>query len=78
MALKYLYVPSGYKAGTAYGVLPNVANADLDFVRGSAGTRTNKDGLLESMGNNVPRLDYTDGLCPSLLNRTRKHKPRYI
>ena len=50
MALKYLYVPSGYKAGTAYGVLPNVANADLDFVRGSTATRINADGLIETMG----------------------------
>ncbi len=67
MALKYLYVPSGYKAGTAYGVLPNVANADLALVRGSAGTRTNSDGLIESMATNVPRLDYADGSCPTLL-----------
>ena len=71
MALKYLYVPSGYKAetssGTAYGVLPNVAAADLAFVRGSAGTRVNSDGLVESMATNVPRLDYTDGSCPTLL-----------
>ena len=68
MALKYLYVPSGYKAGTAYGVLPNDSNADFDeFVRDTSATRTNKDGLLESMGNNVPRLDYSDGGCPSLL-----------
>ena len=67
MALKYLYVPSGYKAGTAYGVLPNVANADLDFVRGTTATRINADGLIETMGANVPRLDYTDGLCPTLL-----------
>ena len=68
MALKYLYVPSGYKAGTAYGVLPNDSTADFDdFVRATYATRTNKDGLLESMGNNVPRLDYSDGGCPSLL-----------
>ena len=67
MALKYLYVPSGYKAGTAYGVLPNAANADLDFVRGSSATRINSDGLIESMATNVPRLDYTDGSCPTLL-----------
>jgi len=67
MALKYLYVPSGYKAGTAYGVLPNVANADFAFVRGSAATRINSDGLLESEVTNVPRLDYTDGSCPTLL-----------
>jgi len=67
MALKYLYVPSGYKAGTAYGVLPNVAAADFAFVRGSAGTRVNADGLIESEATHVPRLDYTDGLCPTLL-----------
>ena len=67
MALKYLYVPSGYKAGTAYGVLPNVAAADLAFVRGSAGTRINSDGIIESETTNVPRLDYTDGSCPTLL-----------
>jgi len=67
MALKYLYVPSGYKAGTAYGVLPNVANADFAFVRGSTATRINSDGLLESEVTNVPRLDYTDGSCPTLL-----------
>jgi len=72
MALKYLYVPSGYKAGTAYGVLPNVANADLAFVRGSAGTRVNADGLLESMDTNVPRLDYTDGSCPTLLTEPER------
>ena len=71
MALKYLYVPSGYKgggsSGTAYGVLPNVANADLAFVRGSSATRINADGLIKTMGANVPRLDYTDGSCPTLL-----------
>jgi len=68
MALKYLYAPSGYKGGTAYGVLPNDSSADFDeFERNTFATRTNKDGLIESMGNNVPRLDYSDGGCPSLL-----------
>ena len=71
MALKYLYVPSGYRgggsSGTAYGVLPNVANADLSLVRGSSATRINSDGLIESMDTNTPRLDYTDGSCPTLL-----------
>jgi hypothetical protein len=57
MALKYLYVPSGYKAGTAYGVLPNDSSADFDlFTRSSFATRTNKDGLIEvceTSGNNL-------------------------
>jgi len=57
MALKYLYVPSGYKSGTAYGVLPNDSSADFDnFVRNTFATRTNKDGLIEvceTSGNNL-------------------------
>jgi hypothetical protein len=76
MALKYLYVPSGYKSGTAYGVLPNDSTADFDeFQRESTATRTNKDGLIELMGSNIPRIDYSDGGCPSLLleiQRTNK------
>ena len=68
MALKYLYVPSGYKAGTAYGVLPNDSSADFDeFARDTIATRINADGLVETMATNVPRLDYTDGSCPALL-----------
>ena len=67
MALKYLYVPSGYKAGKTYGVLPNEAAADLDFVRDTTATRINANGLVETMGAHVPRLDYTDGSCPTLL-----------
>ncbi len=76
MALKYLYVPSAYNTGTAYGVLPNDSAADFDlFARGSYAHRVNKDGLLEEMGSNIPRIDYSDGGCPSLLlepERTNK------
>ncbi len=49
MALKYLYAPSGAKAGTAYGVLPNSANADFSsFSRSSAGSRVDKNGLINT------------------------------
>ena len=41
MALKYLYVPSGYKAGKAYSVLPEIINSEEltngDFEQGSTG-----------------------------------------
>ena len=68
MALKYLYVPSGVKAGTAYGVLPNSANADFSsFVSDTNGTRVDKNGLITDVEANVPRIDYTGGGCPSLL-----------
>jgi hypothetical protein len=68
MGLKYLYLPSGVKAGTAYGVMPNSADADFDdFTRNSTASRIGKNGFIESVGSNVPRLDYSDGGCPSLL-----------
>ena len=70
MALKYLYVPSGYKPATAYGVLPNVSAADFSLGRASSGSRLNKDGLLEVETSNIPRLDYSQGSCPTLLLET--------
>ena len=72
MALKYLYVPSGYKSSTAYGVLPNLAAADFSLTRASSGSRLNKDGLLEVETSNIPRLDYSQGSCPTLLLETSK------
>ena len=61
-------IPSGVNDGTLYSVLP--ANGDGDFThsRGSTATRVNKDGLIESVATNVPRLDYTGNVdCPHLL-----------
>ena len=43
------------------------ANADFDFTRASTATRINSKGLIESVASNVPRLDYSNGDCPSLL-----------
>ena len=60
-------IPSGYKAGKVYSVLPTDGSADFDFSRNTTTTRINKDGLIENVGNNVPRLDYEGGGCPSLL-----------
>jgi len=66
-------IPSGTKSGTLYSVLP--ANGDGDFTHSrslTTATRTNKDGLIESVAADVPRLDYpiTNGVvgdCPHLL-----------
>ena len=43
-------IPSGYKDGTLYNVLPNNAAGDFDVTRGSLATRVNKDGLIEPVG----------------------------
>ena len=60
-------IPSGYKATKLYSQLPTNGDGDLDFARTSIANRVNGQGLTEKMGVNVPRLDYSDGGCPSLL-----------
>jgi hypothetical protein len=40
---------------------------DFTFSRSSSATRVNSEGLIEEMSANVPRLDYSDGSCASLL-----------
>ena len=60
-------IPSGYKAGKLYSVLPTNGDGDFTTSRSSSATRVNKSGLIETVLSNVPRLDYSDGSCPSLL-----------
>ena len=65
-------IPSGYKASKLYSVLPTDGSGDLTVVRAGAtpnfnATRVNSSGLIESVLQNVPRLDYTSGGCPSIL-----------
>jgi len=60
-------IPSGYKDGKVYSVLPANGDGDFDFTRGSNATRVNKDGLIETATGDTPRLDYSDSSCPSLL-----------
>ena len=65
-------IPSAYKASKVYSVLPADGVGDFDFSRSGQATRVNKDGLIETVGGNTPRLNYPmiDGVvsgCPSLL-----------
>ena len=67
-------IPSGYKATKLYSVLPTDGVGDFTVSRptGGAGTtgnatRVNSAGLIETVGADVPRLDYSDGGCPVLL-----------
>jgi hypothetical protein len=46
---KLALIPSGYKSGKVYSILPNDATGDFDFDRASGGTRVRKDGLIEEM-----------------------------
>ena len=59
--------PNGYKAGTLYSIKPTSGLGDMTVVRATTATRVNSAGLIESVANNVPRLDYLNASCPSLL-----------
>jgi hypothetical protein len=59
-------IPSAYKDGKLYSIKPTDGSGDFTFSRSTAATRVNADGLIESVTDNVPRLDYTDSSCPAL------------
>lgn len=61
-------IPSGYKDGKLYSVLPSDGVGDFTFDRGNgSSTRINKQKLIEGVSNDVPRLDYGISDCPALL-----------
>ncbi len=69
-----IQIPSGYKAGKLYSVIPNSGAGDFTVTGDPEGeaTRVNPQGLIENVSANVPRLDYPfiDGEvqdCPHLL-----------
>jgi len=75
---KLALIPSGYKGNTAtlpsvYSVLPSDGSGDFTFDRvNGLATRINKEGLLEEVANDTPRLDYSNGTCPVLLLEKEK------
>lgn len=70
-----LNIPYLYKAGTLYSQIPESGAGDFTVQRtttvANRSTRINKDGLIELVADNVPRLDYPLGGavngCPALL-----------
>ena len=61
-------IPSAYKATVLYNQVPTPTGQDFTVARASDVTRTNEDGFLEVLGNNVPCIDYSDGF-PVLLTQ---------
>ena len=64
---KLALIPSAYKAGTLYSPLPSNGDGDFTFSRATTATRVNKDGFVKDINADVPRIDYSDSGCPSLL-----------
>lgn len=59
--------PNGVKAGKLYSIKPTDGSGDLSVTRATSATRVNSNELIESVASNVPRLDYSNGSCPSIL-----------
>jgi len=62
-----IVTPNGYKEGKLYSIVPATGAGDLDVTRATTATRVNSSGLIESVASNIPRLDYSNGSCPSIL-----------
>jgi hypothetical protein len=62
-----IVTPNGFKASKLYSVVPSDGSGDMTVTRATTATRENSSGLIESVANNVPRLDYLNSSCPSLL-----------
>jgi len=68
----YNYLPAaGYKAGKLYALVPNDGSGDYDVTRNSERTRVNPDGLIETLGLNVPAIDYATGEAVILMEEER-------
>ena len=59
--------PNGTKASKLYAIKPTDGSGDLTVTRATTARRVNSAGLIESVAVNVPRLDYTNSTCPSIL-----------
>jgi hypothetical protein len=67
---KLALIPSGYKGGSTpkvYSILPNDGSGDFTFDRDTVATRVRKDGLIEEVAADIPRLDWFNSNCPNLL-----------
>jgi len=69
---KLALIPSGYNDSIVYSILPSDGSSDFQFDRESSGTRVNKDGLIETITDDYPRLDWLNSNCPSLLLESQK------
>ena len=62
-----IVTPNAYKASKLYAIKPTDGSGDLVVTRATTATRVNASGVIETVSANVPRLDYTNSSCPSLL-----------
>jgi hypothetical protein len=62
-----IVTPNAYKQTRLYSVVPNNTTGDMVVTRSTTATRVNSSGLIENVAVNAPRIDYSNGSCPSIL-----------
>jgi hypothetical protein len=62
-----IVTPNAYKQTRLYSVVPNNTTGDMVVTRATTATRVNSSGLIENVAVNAPRIDYSNGSCPSIL-----------
>ncbi len=62
-----LLTPTATSDGKLHNIKPNTTTGDFDFTRGTAATRVNSNGLIESVASGLPRIDFTGGTGQVLL-----------
>ena len=64
--------PNGTKASKLYSIIPTDGSGDLTVTRATTSTRVNSSGLVATVSNNVPRLDYLNSSCPTILVESQR------
>ena len=62
-----LLTPTATSDGKLHNIKPNTTTGDFDFTRGTAATRVNSNGVIESVASGLPRIDFTGGTGQVLL-----------
>jgi hypothetical protein len=63
-----MLTPNGVKDGKLFSIIGNTSQTDMDWSRNTVANRVNKNGLIEEVGVNVPRINHPiSGGCPSVL-----------
>jgi len=65
--IKILTTANGYKVDKLYSVKPTNGDGDFTAIRNTTATYENSSGAIVSAATDVPRLDYSDGSCPTVL-----------
>lgn len=60
-------LPNAVEEGELLSIIPADGSGDMTAVRATTATLVNSERVIEDVAINVPRLDYTNGSCPSIL-----------